>query len=271
MCGALFQFVPVLVARPLFSESLALPALALLTLGLAALLAGFLASWGQAPALALAASRWRRAIDHRLLPDCHQSRSDAAARTTAAGRRAVRCRGACLLMCHRRIWRNLCVRTLRGRHVAVSVRRAAACHRGAGRLAHIDRHGRELPAAFDVHAVAGCRRTQEPCDAACRRVDDCDHGRRWAGGGCGASGWNVVFSLVAASAILTLAFYGRDVVTLYRSRKRRALELNTRMAVWSFASLAAAAVLGAILAATQSFASNVGAFAFRLHSAGCRD
>jgi hypothetical protein len=70
---------------------------------------------------------------------------------------------------------------------------------------------------------------------------------------------------------LTLAFYGRDVVTLYRSRKRRALELNTRMAVWSFASLAAAAVLGAILAATQSFASNVGAFAFRLHSAGCRD
>jgi len=42
MCGALFQFVPVLIARPIHSDRLPLPALVLLIAGLVLLLCGFL-------------------------------------------------------------------------------------------------------------------------------------------------------------------------------------------------------------------------------------
>ena len=49
---------------------------------------------------------------------------------------------------------------------------------------------------------------------------------------------------------------------LYRNRKRGALELNTRMAVHSFACLAGAALLGVTLVAMGSFADHAGAFVF---------
>lgn len=73
---------------------------------------------------------------------------------------------------------------------------------------------------------------------------------------------DLVLSLAAASGLTALFFYARDMLTLYHARKRRALELNTRMTAWSFASLAAVVVLGATLFLTGSFSRHVGAFAF---------
>ena len=48
---------------------------------------------------------------------------------------------------------------------------------------------------------------------------------------------NVVLSIAAALGLATTALYGRDVTAIFRARRRRQLELNTRMAALSFASL----------------------------------
>ena len=60
MCGALFQFVPVLVAKPLFSEKWALPALGLLTAGSCRAARGLSGIGRPASGLALACFRSAR-------------------------------------------------------------------------------------------------------------------------------------------------------------------------------------------------------------------
>jgi hypothetical protein len=72
----------------------------------------------------------------------------------------------------------------------------------------------------------------------------------------------IVLAAAAALGLPALGLYGRDVIALYRSRKRRQLELNTEMAAYGFASLGAATLLGGALVLTGSFAAHVGAFAF---------
>ena len=76
------------------------------------------------------------------------------------------------------------------------------------------------------------------------------------------SGLSVVLPVVGVLGLATIALYGRDVIVIFGSRKRRQLELNTRMAVLSFASLAGAALLGVVLVLTGAFAAYLGAFAF---------
>ena len=76
------------------------------------------------------------------------------------------------------------------------------------------------------------------------------------------SGLKVVLSIAAVLGLATIVLYGRDVIEIFGGRKRRQLELNTRMAVLSFASLAGAALLGVVLVLTGAFAAHLGAFAF---------
>ena len=76
------------------------------------------------------------------------------------------------------------------------------------------------------------------------------------------SGLSIVLPVTGALGMAAIVLYGRDVIEIFGGRKRRQLELNTRMAVLSFVSLAGAALLGVALVLTGAFAACLGAFAF---------
>jgi hypothetical protein len=84
------------------------------------------------------------------------------------------------------------------------------------------------------------------------------------GGAAAAAGANLVSVLAAAGllAAAAIVLYGRDVVHLYRCRLRRNIELNSRMAVCAFASLAAATALTAVTVVRGTFADHVDAVVF---------
>ncbi len=68
--------------------------------------------------------------------------------------------------------------------------------------------------------------------------------------------------LAMALGTTALALYARDIAGLYRSRRRRALELNSRMAAFAIANLASVTVLGIGLAASGHFFDHVAAVVF---------
>ena len=72
----------------------------------------------------------------------------------------------------------------------------------------------------------------------------------------------VVLAIALGLGTLALALYGRDVLQLYRSRRRRNLELNSRMGGIALANLALSALLCVVLAALGRFSEYVGAVVF---------
>ena len=264
MCGALFQFVPVLVAKPLFSEKWALPALGLLTAGLVALLAGFLGLGGRLPA-------W-----HWLLP--------VGAVLLLAGF------GLIVVDLGLTAWQRPA-----GPARFVLVGLASLCATVAfGALfafAHAGWAGgigqSLLASGVPLHAIAGMGGwlTLTAMGVSYRLlsmfmlapdVDDCKSSMTLAAGAFAVAvtvvggtfaiwlsyGLGAVLSMVAAAGLASIVLYGRDVIGIFKGRKRRQLELNTRMAVLSFVSLAATALLGAALLLTGAFVAQVGAFVF---------
>ena len=78
------------------------------------------------------------------------------------------------------------------------------------------------------------------------------------------AGWNLdaVLTAAAVAGLGALGLYGRDVLYLYRARKRRVIEMNTRMAVLAFVSLGLAALLAIVLVAFGALQRHIGVVVF---------
>lgn len=264
MCGALFQFVPVLVAEPLRRSTLVLPVLACLTLGLAFLLAGFLQLAGSLESdlpflvlggcllpLGFAMAIWVLAEtlwQARPLP--------LPARFVAVGL-------TCLL--------------------ALALLGALFAHLLSG-LISADGLAAQLDILVPLHAAIGIGGwlTFSAIGVSYRLLpmfmlapDQERATSRWAwrGGslallalGLGAPielalGGSVTlsFSIAGACGFAALLLYGTDLAFFYRNRKRRELELNTKAAGGAFAALFASALLCIVLVVSGRLERHVGA------------
>ncbi|MBR0775481.1 hypothetical protein JQ625_11620 [Bradyrhizobium diazoefficiens] len=264
MCGALFQFVPVLVAKPLFAEPWALPALGLLTSGLVCLLAGFLALGGRLP-LAL----WLLPVGAVLLV------TGFTLVVVDLGLTAwLRPTGPASFVLVGLA--SLCATAAFGSIFAFAL---AGWGGSAGEAV--------LASGVPLHAIAGLGGwlTLTAMGVSYRLLSmfmlSPDVNERQsritlatgalaiavtvAGGALAiglASGMSAVLLLAGVLGLVSAALYGRDVAGIFRNRKRRQLELNMRIATLSFASLAGVAVLGVALIAVGELAAQVGAFTF---------
>ena len=81
---------------------------------------------------------------------------------------------------------------------------------------------------------------------------------------CLGGNLNLVLLAVAVLGFAALTFYGYDVRYLYRARKRRNLELNSRMVTFALLSLALAAALTIVTLALGNLPSHAGAIVFLL-------
>jgi hypothetical protein len=267
MCGALFQFVPVLVSRPLYAERWILPALVLLTAGLIALLAGFLALGGRIPpwlwllplGAALLIAGFAVVVINLGLTLWQARPLPASARFVAVGLLAI-----CATTTFGGIFSLALFEPAPGSLVSNVLASAVPIHAISGLGGWLT-----LTAIGVSYRLLSMFMLAPDVDAANSRVTwllgSATLGLAVVGGVVAiliARGPDLLLSLAAVGALATLACYARDAVALYRSRKRRKLELNTRMAAWSLASLNAAALLGAALMMTGALSRHVGALVF---------
>lgn len=267
MCGALFQFVPVLTARPLYSERLPLPTLVCLLVGLAALLLGFLRLGG------------RVSVDRPFLAF-----------------------GGCLLgmgfglVLWNLGWTLWKARPLPlpARFVAVGlVSLAATAALGIifalvlGGATANERLLDVTKAGLPIHVIAGLGGwlTLTAVGVSYRLLAmfmlapeldrTSNRASFWLGttalsvtvaGGmtaiCVGSSLITILTAAAILALAALALYGWDILHLYRARKRRVLELNSQMAGFAFAGLTAAVMLSVALLIFGRLADHVDAIVF---------
>lgn len=265
--GALFQFVPVLIAKPIYSNRLPLPTLIALILGLAMLLLGFLQlgghslpAWPYLPtAAALLGTGFGLALWNLGLTLWPARPLPLPARFVAVG---LVCGAATVTL---------------GIIFALVLGGVAA----DPRLASLTASG------IPVHAIAGLGGwlTLTAIGVSYRLLamfmlapeGDTVRSRLVLYFGTAALvlvivGGTVVICLgqslstllliSAVFGICALGLYAGDVLHLYRARKRRVIELNARMAAVAFACLGAVVLLSIALAAFGRFEAKVGTVVF---------
>ncbi|MHB1274029.1 MAG: hypothetical protein ACYCZD_14935 [Rhodanobacter sp.] len=267
LCGALFQFVPVLIARPLHSATLPLPALVLLLGGLAALLTGFLGLDGTV------------AVALPFFP--------VASVLLAAGFSLV------LWNLGRTLWAARPL-GLPARFVAVGLLGLAATVAIGITFALVLAGDTTTPAALrlfayglPIHIVAGlggwltltamgvsyrllamfmlAPELDRPSTRAVLRFGAWALGVAVLGGTAAVlanHGTAPVFVAAGVLGLLTVILYARDIAHLYRARKRRVIELNGRMAAAAVGSLLLAALLIVVLGSMGALARHAGAVVF---------
>ena len=266
LCGALFQFVPVLVAKPLLHERLVLPSLVALVAGLVSLLCGFF----------------------------HLAAGDAVAAVLLGLAGVVLPAGflLALFVLGATLW-NARPLPLPARFVAVGLACIAATA-GFGGLFALALAGHVTsPALLDlravsvpVHATAGFGGwlTFTAVGVSYRLLPMFmlapDHeratGRVVLHAGSAAlflavvaapaealvSGTSVAFLLAGMLALVALAAYAADLSFFYRMRKRRVVELNSKAALGAFAGLYLSTLLLLALWATGTLERHAGALVY---------
>jgi hypothetical protein len=267
MCGALLQFVPVLVARPLYSDSLPLPTLACLMAGLAALLIGFLQMDGVIPSL------------FAFFP--------AAAALLAIGF------GLVLWNLGRTLWAARPL-SLPARFAVVGLCSIAATVTLGIIFTLVLGGVTDNPHLVDVvvggvplHAIAGlggwltftAMGVSYRLLAMFMLAPELDGPRTravfYSGtaalavlvvGGltaiCFAASLTLVWLIAGVLGLCALVLYGADILRLYHARKRRVIELNSRMAAFAMANLAASVVLIVVLLGLGRLTEHVAAVVF---------
>jgi hypothetical protein len=267
MCGALFQFVPVLVARSLHSNTLPLPTLAILLIGLVALIVGFLQLGGYVvhdlPCLPVAGALLGIGFTLVLW---NLGRTLWAARPLPLPARFVVV-GLCCLAAT----------------VALGIVFTLALGGVTSYAPLVDLTTSGVP----IHIVAGLGgwltftaigvsyRLLAMFMLAPELAGGTTRAAFYAGmaalavailGGVAAICWiGGLTSMLAAAALLglvALALYGRDIWYLYRARKRRVIELNSRMAALALVNFVAAAILIAVLMGLEVLGRYAGAVVF---------
>ncbi len=267
MCGALFQFVPVLVARPIYSNALPLPTLMLLVAGLVALVMGFLRlADAFAPDISLLPLGATLLGIGFLLVVWNLGRTLWSARPLALPARFVT---AGLFSLAAAAGLGIIFAFVLGGvtaqpHLLAVTAAGLPLHVIAGLAGWLT-----LTAMGVSYRLLSMFMLAPESDGTSTRVTfylgAIAVAVAIAGGAvaiCSEAGLDGVLLAAGAFGLAALGLYGHDVYQLYRLRKRPAIELNSRISSIALADLAATVILAIILIATGTLSRHAGALVF---------